>query len=523
MQTPAQRIEEYKRRKQKILQMGGAEAIEKQHQDGKWSVRERVEYFFDPGTFTEIGMFVKHRTTNFGLDKREIPAEGVVTGYGKVNGRNVVVAAEDYTALAGTFGEYHGRKFSRAMDFAKEKGWPFISINDSGGARLQEGMDTLEAYGWLFRSQILASGVVPQIALLMGPCLGGQAYHPVMQDFLIQCKKTGFMGIAGPAFVKTQLGEEITLEQLSGWRAHAVKSGCSHIVAQDDKDALDKCKELLAFLPSNNQEEPLRINCKDDPERLIPELDTILPDEPSAPFDMKIVIKKVVDDGYFFEIMENYAKNMIIGFARIAGRTVGIVASQPAWMGGVIDIDSSDKGARFIRFCDLFNIPLISFQDAPGYLIGSEQDWKGILRHGAKMLYAWADATVPLITVIMRKSYAGAHYGMLDKSIGADIAYAWPTAQITIVGAKTAASIIFAKEIKTSTNPAETTEKRVNEYSTLYENPFPSAERGYSDDIIMPNETRKMLSRALDILKDKNKNNKAFNARPWRKYSNINL
>lgn len=331
------------------------------------------------------------------------------------------------------------------------------------------------------------------------------------------------MGIAGPAFVKTQLGEDISLESLSGWRAHAIKSGCTHIVAEDDRDALDKCKTLLSFMPDNNTSEAPRLNCKDDPERLIPELDTFLPDEPSAPFDMKVVIKKIVDDGYFFEVMENYAKNMIIGFARIGGRSVGIVASQPAWAGGVIDINASDKGARFIRFCDLFNIPLISLQDAPGYLIGSDQDWKGILRHGAKMLYAWADATVPLITVLMRKSYAGAHYGMLDKSIGADIAYAWPTAQITIVGAETAASVIFAKEIKTAANPAETKAKRISEYSTLYENPFPSAERGYSDDIIMPSDTRKMLSRALDILQDKNKNNKAFNSRPWRKYSNINL
>jgi methylmalonyl-CoA decarboxylase subunit alpha len=523
MQTPEQRIEEFKKRKTKILQMGGAEAVEKQHQDGKMSVRERVDYFFDPGTFTEIGMFVKHRTTNFGLDKREIAAEGVVTGYGKVRGRYVVIAAEDYTALAGTFGEYHGKKFVRAVEFAKEKGWPFVSMNDSGGARLQEGMDTLEAYGWLFRSQILASGVIPQIAILMGPCLGGQAYHPVMQDFLLQNKKTGFMGIGGPAFVKTQLGEEITLEQLSGWRAHAVKSGCSHILANDDKDCLDKCKELLSYLPSNNTEFAPAVECKDDPEREIPDLDFFLPPGAASPFDMKPVIKAIVDDGKFFEIMENFAKNMIIGFARINGRTVGIVASQPVWMGGVIDLDASDKGARFIRFCDLFNIPIVSFQDTPGFLIGSEQDWKGILRHGAKLLYAWADATVPLITVIMRKSYAGAHFGMLDKSIGADIAYAWPTAQITIVGAKTAASVIFAKEINNSPNPAETQQQREAEYSTLYETPYPSAERGYSDDIIMPSETRKMLSRALEILKDKNKNNKAFNARPWRKYSNINL
>ena len=523
MTTPIEKINEYKKRKEKILQMGGAEAVEKQHQEGKWSVRERVEYFFDPGTFTEIGMFVKHRTTNFGLDKREIPAEGVVTGFGKVNGRNVVIAAEDYTAMAGTFGEYHGRKFLRAMEFAKEKGWPFISMNDSGGARLQEGMDTLEAYGWLFRSQILASGIIPQIALLLGPCLGGQAYHPVMQDFLIQSKKSGFMGIAGTAFVKTQLGEDITLEQLSGWRAHAVKSGCTHIVAEDDKDSLDKCKELLAFLPDNNRQDPPRIACKDDPERLIPELDTFMPDQPSAPYDMKQIIRKVVDDSYFFEIMENYAKNMVIGFSRIGGRTVGIVASQPLWAGGVIDVNAADKGARFIRFCDLFNIPLISFQDAPGYLIGSDQDWKGILRHGAKLLYAWADATVPLISIMVRKSYAGAHYGMLDKSIGADLVFAWPSAQITIVGAESAASVIFAREIKNAADPEEMKTKRITEYSSLYENPYPSAERGYTDDIILPSETRKVLNRALDILIDKNRDNKAFNARPWRKYSNINL
>ncbi|MBN1366875.1 MAG: acyl-CoA carboxylase subunit beta [Dehalococcoidales bacterium] len=523
MSTPAEKINDFKKRKAKILEMGGADAVEKQHKDGKWSVRERVEYFFDPGTFTEIGMWVKHRTTGFGLENKEIPAEGVVTGFGKVNGRHVVVAAEDYTAMAGTFGEGHGRKFTRAMEFAKEKGWPFISINDSGGARLQEGMDTLEAYGWLFRSQILASGIVPQIAMLLGPCLGGQAYHPVMQDFLIQSKKGGYMGIAGPAFVKTQLGEEITLEQLSGWRAHAVKSGCTHLVAEDDKACLDMCKELLAFLPSNNAEEPPRIACNDDPERLVPQLDSVLPEQSTAPYDMKPVIRSIVDDGYFFEIMENYAKNLIIGFGRMNGRTVGIVADQPAWMSGVIDVNASDKGARFIRFCDLFNIPLISLQDAPGYLIGSDQDWKGILRHGAKMLYAWADATVPLICIMLRKSYAGAHFGMLDKSIGADFVFAWPSAQITIVGAETAASVIFAREIKNSPNPAETKAKRIEEYSNLYENPYVSAERGYTDDVILPNETRKILNRALDALTNKNKDNKAFNARPWRKYSNINL
>ena len=511
-------IEKYKAKREKIKQMGGPKAIEKRHEAGQWSARERVDYFFDPGTFTEIGLFVKHRTINFGMDKREVPAEGVITGYGKVNGRSVVAIAEDFTAMAGTFGEYHGKKFTRALEFAKDMGWPCISMNDSGGARLQEGMDTLEAYGWLFRAQILASGIVPQISLLMGPCLGGQAYHPVMQDFLIQCRHTGFMGIAGPAFVKTQTGEEISLEELSGWKAHAVKSGQTHLVAENDQEALDMCKHLLSFLPSNNNDKLPQIETNDDPERTIPELDIIIPDSPAQPFDMLKVITPVVDDGHFFELLKDYARNCIIGFARFNGRSVGIVASQPNYIGGVIDVDASDKMARFIRFCDLFNIPVLSFQDCPGYMIGSEQDWKGILRHGAKLLYAWADATVPLVSIIVRKSYAGAHYGMLDKSIGADLVFAWPTAQVTIVGAATAASVIFAKEIKEAENPKEMRDKRIQEYGELYENPYQGAERGYIDDVIMPSDTRKMINRALDVLENK--------TAPWpplRKYSNINL
>jgi acetyl-CoA carboxylase carboxyltransferase component len=510
-------IEKYKAKREKIKQMGDPKAIEQRHKAGQWSARERIDYFFDPGTFTEIGLFVKHRTINFGMDKREIPAEGVITGYGKVNGRPVVAIAEDFTAMAGTFGEYHGKKFARALEFAKDMGWPCISMNDSGGARLQEGMDTLEAYGWLFRAQIQASGIVPQISLLMGPCLGGQAYHPVMQDFLIQCRHTGFMGIAGPAFVKTQVGEEITLDELSGWKAHAVKSGQTHVVVENDKEALDTCKQLLFLLPSNNEEKPPCINTQDEADRIVPELDTIIPDRPNQPFDMLKVIKLVVDDDYFFELLKDHAKNCIIGFARFNGRTVGIVANRPEHIGGVIDVDAADKMARFIRFCDLFNIPLLSFQDCPGYMIGSEQDWKGILRHGAKLLYAWADATVPLISIIVRKSYAGAHYGMLDKSIGADLVFAWPTALVTIVGAETAASVIFAKEIKEAENPKEVRAKRVQEYKELYENPYLGAERGYIDDIIMPSDTRKMINRALDALQNKTV------ARPWRKYSNINL
>ena len=523
MSTSEEAIRQYKEKREKIKEMGGAEAIEKRHKKGQWTARERIEYLFDPGTFTEIGLFVKHRATAFGMDKREVPAEGIITGFGKVNGRYVVAAAEDYTAMAGTFGEYHGIKFVRAINLAMEQGWPLVGMNDSGGARLQEGMDTMESYFWLFRTQDLASGIIPQIALLMGPCLGGQAYHPIMQDFLIQTRHTGFMGIAGPAFVKTQLGEEISLEELCGWKAHAVKAGQTHIVAEDDKDALDKTKEHLAFLPSKNREKPPRIETKDDPERTIPELDTIIPDRPTQPYDMFKVLRAVVDDGYFFETMKDHARTVITGFARFNGRPVGIWTNQPMWASGIIDCDAADKGARFVRFCDLFNIPVVALQDCPGYMIGSDQDWKGILRHGAKLLFAWADATIPLISIILRKSYAGAHYGMLDKGIGGDFVFAWPTGRVTIVGAETAASVIFAREIRESENPEETRAKRIKEYSELYENPYRGAERGYIDDIIMPSDTRKVINSALDILEDKDKDSKAFNARPWRKYSNINL
>jgi len=517
MDKTEEAFEQYRQKRERLLAMGGPGAVEKQRKVGKMTARERVEYFFDPGSFTEIGLYIKHRQSAFGMDKREIAAEGVVTGFGKVNGRHVTVAAEDYTSMAGTFGEYHGNKFTHAMNFARDNGLPFVSMNDSGGARLHEGFDTLETYFRLFRAQDLASGVIPQVALLMGPCLGGQAYHPVMMDFLIQTRKTGFMGIAGPAFVKTQLGEEITLEELCSWKAHAVKSGCTHVVAEDDRDALDKAKELLAFFPSNNREKPPRIETNDDPERIIPDLNTILPKKAAEPFDMHEIINRIVDNGYFFEIMKYYARNIIVGFARFNGRPVGLVATQSNWLAGVIDCDAADKGARFIRFCDLFNIPLISLHDCPGYLIGSDQDWKGILRHGAKLLYAWACASVPLIAVMVRKSYAGAHGGMLDKAMGADFVFAWPEAPVSIVGADTAASVIFAREIREAPNPEEVAAKRIKEYSELYENPYPAAERGCVDDIIMPSDTRKLINIALDILANKTV------SRPWRKYSNINL
>lgn len=470
--------EELARRKEKITKMGGDKAVEKQHKSGKWTARERINYFFDPGTFTEIGMFIKHRITAFGMADKDVPAEGVVVGYGKVNGRMVMAAAEDYTSLAGTFGEYHGKKFAQAIDMAKEMGIPFVGMNDSGGARLQEGMDTLEAYAWLFRSQNLASGIIPQLALLMGPCLGGQAYHPVMQDFVFQCRHTGFMGIAGPAFVKTQLGQEIDLETLCGVDAHAVLSGCTHVVVEDDQDCLDKTKELLHFLPQNNKERPPRVPTGDSAQRMVPELDDLLPEKTNESFDMHEVIDRIVDDEYFFEMLPEFAKNVIVGFARFDGRSAGIVASQPNWKGGVIDCDAADKVARFVRFCDLFNIPLVNLHDTPGFMIGPEEEWKGILRHGAKMLFAYIDATVPKVTVILRKSFAGAYLGMCCKDTGADIVFAWPQATVTIVGAETAASVIFAKEIGSAEKPDEVRARRIREYRELYENPYCAAERG---------------------------------------------
>ena len=510
-------LEDYKQRREKIKQMGGPKAIEQQHKRGSLTARERIEYFFDDGTFTETGLYVKHRTTAFGLDKREIPAEGVITGYGEVNGRLVVTAAEDYTTMAGTFGEYHGKKFSEAIDLAKNMGVPFVGMNDSGGARLQEGMDTLQCYAWLFRSQILASGIIPQIALLMGPCLGGQAYHPVMQDFVFQCKDTGRMAIAGPAFVKTQTGEDIDLDTLCGVEAHAVKSGETHVVCEDDKDCLDKAKELLSFLPSSNKDKLPRKETSDDPERIVTELDSMVPEEPYKAYDMHNVITEIIDDGHFFEIHRDFAQNVIVGFARFGGRPAGIVASQPMVAAGAIDCDAADKIARFVRFCDLFNVPLINLHDVPGYWIGSEEEWKGILRHGAKMLYSYIEATVPKITVVVRKSFAGAYTGMCCKDTGADFMFAWPIARICIVGAETAASIIFAREIKEAEDPKAMQAQRISEYRELFENPYCAAERGFLDDVIMPSETRQHITRALALLENKTV------VRPWRKYSNINL
>jgi acetyl-CoA carboxylase carboxyltransferase component len=508
---------DYHEKRNRIFQMGGERAVKKQHDSGKLTARERMAYLFDDGKFTETGLFVQHRTTAFGLDKKEIPAEAVVVGFGKVNGRLVMAAAEDYTTMAGTFGEYHGKKFSEAITMAKDMGIPFVGLNDSGGARLQEGMDTLQSYAWLFNAQILASGIIPQIALIMGPCLGGQAYHPIMQDFLIQCRHTGFMGIASPAFVKTQLGQEISLKDLCGVDAHTKKSGQTHLAAEDDKDAIDKAKRLLSFMPSNNKEKPPVLKTDDDPERTDEALDTIAPFQANRTFDIHKVIDIIVDNGDYFEILKDFASNAVTAFARFNGRPVGIIANNSIVKGGVLDSDSGDKISRFVRFCDLFNIPLVNLHDTPGYLIGSEQEWRGILRHGAKMLFSYIDATVPKITIVIRKSYAGAYTGMCCKDTGADFFYAWPNSRVSTVAGSTAASIIFAKQIQNAPDPAKAHMEKVLEYENKFDNPYNAAKRGYVDDVIMPRDTRKIINRALDLLENKTV------VRPYRKYSNINL
>jgi acetyl-CoA carboxylase carboxyltransferase component len=394
---------------------------------------------------------------------------------------------------------------------------PFVNLVDSGGLRFQEGMDAMQAYGYLFRALGLASGIIPQIAVLMGPCLGGQGYMPVMQDFLIQVKDTGFLAIAGPAVIKSSISEEIALEELAGWRTQAGKTGNTHVVAENEKDALEKAKELLSFFPSNNRQKPPCIGTSDKPERLSPDLDKLIPDNIYQPYDMHELLEEVVDDGHFFEIMKDFARNVIVGFARFNGRPVGIVASQPMVKAGVLDVDSSDKAARFIRFCDLFNIPLISFLDSPAMMVGSEEEYKGVLRHGTKLLFAWSNATVPLIAIMVRKMNGGGYHCMLHRGMGADFAFAWPTATFFGTGSAAAASIIYGKEIRDAENPEELRKKREREFEEYWSNPYRAAERGYVDDIIMPHDTRKIINMALDSLENK------VVARPWKKYDNITL
>jgi acetyl-CoA carboxylase carboxyltransferase component len=496
----ADKIKELKEKEAKLLEMGGSEAVSKQHERGKMTARERIDLLFDKGTFRETDIFMKHRGTLFGLDKMEIPADGVITGYGQVNGRPVCAFSQDFTARAGTLGEMHSRKICKILDMAMKAGIPMVGFNDSGGARIQEGVDSLSAYGQIFYRNAIASGVVPQISAIMGPCAGGAVYSPAMTDFVFMVKETSYMFITGPDVIKSVLGEVITFEDLGGALAHNTKSGVAQFACESDADAIERIKLLLAFLPNNNMEDPPLVDTGDSPKRTDPALDSVIPDSPMGSYDMKDVIYSIVDNADFFEVHELYARNMIVGFARLNGRTIGIVANQPKVLAGCLDVDSSDKATRFIRFCDCFNIPLLTIADVPGYLPGSGQEWGGIIRHGAKLLWCYSEATVPKITLITRKDYGGSYLAMCSRDLGCDMAFAWPTAEIAVMGAEGAAGIIFRREIKNAEDPEAKRKEKIEEYRTLLYNPYIAASRGFIDGVIVPSETRPRLAEALDIL-----------------------
>jgi len=496
---------------------GGAKRIEAQHKQGKMTARERIDALFDPDTFEELDKFVQHQCTDFGLDEQRPAGDSVVTGYGKINGRYAYVFSQDFTVFGGSLSKVAAEKICKVMDLAAKNGAPVIGLLDSGGARIQEGVDSLKGYGDIFTRNTLYSGVVPQISAIMGPCAGGAVYSPAITDFILMVKGTGQMYITGPAVIKAVTGENIDMEQLGGAITHATKTGNCHIVAENDRDCLESIRKMLSYISQNNSDKPPSIDTGDDPNRTDEELRTIIPDNPSTIYDMKKIIKKVVDNGEFFEIHSRFARNLIVGFARLDGNSVGIVAQQPQHMAGVIDVDASDKGARFIRFCDCFNIPLITFVDVPGYLPGTDQEYRGIIRHGAKFLYAYAEATVPKISVITRKAYGGAYIVMSSKHLRGDINFAWPTAEIAVMGPDGAVNIVFKDKITESSTPDETRKQLIDEYRDKFANPYVAASRGYLDDVIDPKDTRPKLIKALEMLQDKLVEN------PKKKHGNIPL
>ncbi len=509
------KIKDLKEREEKTRQMGGEKAVAKQHGDGKLTARERLDLLFDPGTFRELDMFVNHRCVNFGMEKVEIPSDGVVTGHGLINGRPVFAFAQDFTSRAGSLGEMHAKKICKVMDLALKAGAPFVGINDSGGARIQEGVDALSGYGQIFYRNSISSGVIPQISAIMGTTAGGAVYSPAMTDFIFMVKKTSFMFITGPQVIKSVTGEEISFEELGGAMTHNEKSGVAHFACENDQDAIDRIKKLLSYLPSNNMEDPPIIDTGDDPGRQDPELDSIIPDNPNQFYDMKNVIRSIVDNGEFFEPHQYFATNIIVCFARLNGRTIGIIANQPASLAGCLDIDASDKATRFIRFCDAFNIPLLTIADVPGYLPGSNQEWGGIIRHGAKLLWCYSEATVPKLLLVTRKDYGGSYLAMCSRDLGADMAFAWPTAEIAVMGAEGAANVIHRKEIQDAEDKAAKRKEKIQEYKDLFSNPYCAAARGYIDAVIVPNETRPRLIEALEIMCTKRE------TRPPKKHGNI--
>jgi len=515
MAMPSDPMKKLKEMRERALLGGGKERIERQHKAGKLTARERLEVLLDEGSFTELDMLVTHRITDFPLEK--IPGDGVITGYGTIHKRKVYVFSQDFTVYGGSLSLAHAEKIVKIMDLALKAGVPVIGLNDSGGARIQEGVVSLGGYAEIFLRNTLLSGVIPQISAIMGPCAGGAVYSPAITDFLLMVKGTSTMYVTGPKVVKTVTQEDVNHEELGGAEVHAQRSGVAHFMEENDVACLERVRELLTYLPQNNRSEPPVLPTDDAPDRRSEELRTLIPDNPNKPYDMHSIIRKIVDDGAFLEVHQHYARNIIVGFARLNGRSVGMVANQPDVLAGVLDIDASIKAARFVRTCDCFNIPLITFVDVPGFLPGTDQEWRGIIKHGAKLLYAFAEATVPKVTVIVRKAYGGAYDVMSSKHIRGDFNYAWPTAEIAVMGPQGAVEIIHSKEIERAKDPEALEAKFIEEYRAKFANPYIAAQMGYIDDVIDPADTRPVLIKSLEMLSSKRDSN------PWKKHGNIPL
>jgi methylmalonyl-CoA decarboxylase alpha subunit len=511
------KLDDLRERKQKIEAAGGAKRVEKQHAAGKLTARERINLLFDENTFVEIDAFVTHRCTNFGMESKEMPAEGVVTGYGKVDGRLVYAYAQDFTVAGGSLGEMHANKICKVLENALKVGAPVIGLNDSGGARIQEAVDALSGYGKIFFQNTLASGVIPQITAIMGPCAGGAVYSPALTDFIFMVDQTSQMFITGPQVIKTVTGEEVSAEALGGAMTHNSVSGVAHFMSSNDEACIADIRRLLSFLPSNNMETAPVFECNDDLNAIIEELNTIIPDNPNKPYDILDVLRAIADNGDFYESQANFAKNMVTGFLRINGQSVGVIANQPKVLAGCLDVNASDKAGRFIRTCDAFNIPLLNVVDVPGFLPGTAQEYGGIIRHGAKMLYAFSEATVPKVTLIVRKAYGGSYLAMCSKDLGADLVLAWPSAEIAVMGPQGAANIIFRNEIKGAEDPVAMRQQKIDEYTSEFATPYKAAERGFVDDVIEPSATRPRLADAFDMLASKRE------SRPAKKHGNIPL
>ena len=515
--TTQNRLKDLDQRNEIAMAGGGSKKNEKQKEGGRLTARERLDVLLDPGSFVEMDRFVVHRCTNFGMDENQIPGDGVVTGYGRVNGKLVYVYSQDFTVFGGSMSRTQANKICKVMDLAIKNGAPIVGLNDSGGARIQEGVESLAGYADIFVRNTTASGVVPQITGIMGPCAGGAVYSPSITDFIFMVKKSSYMFVTGPDVIKTVTHEEVSKEDLGGATTHSQKSGVAHFACDDDKHALLLIRELLGFLPSNNLDDPPTLPTRDRPDRICESLNTIIPDNPKKPYDMLALIQEVVDEKYFLQIHQNYAQNIIVGFARLNGRSVGIVANQPQFLAGCLNIEASRKAARFIRFCDAFNIPIVSFVDVPGFLPGTDQEWNGLITHGAKLLYAYAEATVPKITLITRKAYGGAYIVMGSKLLRSDINLAYPTAEIAVMGAEGAVNIIFKDKIKKASDPSAEKAKLIKDYEEKFSNPYISAELGLTDEVIEPAVTRRRLIDAMEMLKNKRDIN------PPKKHGNIPL